>query len=118
MNTDGSNQLRLRVSAIHEAFPYYSPDGSKIVYTAILDLQTSRTEIHTTNIDGSGDVTLPTSGIVNEDAYWSPDGGYIVFQSSRDGNYEVYTMKADGTEQKRLTANPAWDGWPCWGITE
>ncbi|MCX6555949.1 MAG: hypothetical protein NTW95_00720 [Candidatus Aminicenantes bacterium] len=45
----------------------------------------------------------------------STPGGLIAFYSERDGNYEVYTMKADGTEQKRLTSNPYWDGWPGWG---
>jgi TolB protein len=115
MSEDGGNQQKLKVSAVNEALPYYSPDGSKIVYTAILEPQTSRTEIHVMNADATGDVTLSTPGHVNEDAYWSPDGEHIVFQTSRDGNYEVYTMKADGTNQRRLTQNPAWDGWPGWG---
>ena len=32
-------------------------------------------------------------------------GGRIAFTSDRDGNYEIYTMNADGTGQTRLTNN-------------
>ncbi len=38
----------------------------------------------------------------------------IAFSSNRDGNYEIYVMNADGSEQKRLTNNPAADGLPSW----
>jgi TolB protein len=44
----------------------------------------------------------------------SPDGKKIVFQSQRDGNLEIYVMNVDGSEQKRLTNNPAQDDFPSW----
>jgi len=40
--------------------------------------------------------------------------GKIVFQSNRDGQADIYTMNADGTEQTRLTVNPASDIEPVW----
>nr|MDQ3007930.1 hypothetical protein [Chloroflexota bacterium] len=45
---------------------------------------------------------------------WSPDGSRIAFASARDGNYEIYVMKADGTDQIRLTDDPAYDMSPVW----
>ncbi len=45
---------------------------------------------------------------------WSPDGKKIAFYSYRDGNHEIYVMNADGSEQKNLTNNPAYDGEPSW----
>ena len=45
---------------------------------------------------------------------WSPEGDKIVFTSKRDGNYEIYTMNADGSNQVNLTNNPAADIQPCW----
>ena len=45
----------------------------------------------------------------------APSGaGLIAFESDRDGNREIYTMKPDGTEQTRLTINPGIDTSPCW----
>ena len=38
----------------------------------------------------------------------------IVFESDRDGNQEIYSMKADGSEQVNLTNNPAGDTNPVW----
>lgn len=45
---------------------------------------------------------------------WSPDGSQITFQSDRDGNYEIYVMNTDGTDQRRLTNNDAKDSEPAW----
>lgn len=38
----------------------------------------------------------------------------IAFVSERDGNSEIYVMNADGSNQKRLTYDPAEDYNPCW----
>jgi TolB protein len=40
--------------------------------------------------------------------------GEIVFDSSRDGNREIFTMNADGSNLVNLTNHPAWDHMPCW----
>jgi Tol biopolymer transport system component len=37
---------------------------------------------------------------------WSPDGSRIAFSSDRTGKNEIYLMKADGSDQTRLTYNP------------
>lgn len=38
----------------------------------------------------------------------------IAFHSNRDGNSEIYSIHADGTNEKRLTNNNAYDGFPSW----
>ena len=38
-----------------------------------------------------------------------PDGSRIVFDSERDGNYEIYVMDADGSNQTSITNNTAFD---------
>ena len=45
---------------------------------------------------------------------WSPDGKKIAWASSRDGNFEIYSMDANGENQKRLTDDPNDDRNPAW----
>ena len=52
------------------------------------------------NADGSGQQRLTTQGAKPD---WSPDGRTIAFTSERDGNGEIYTMNADGSQQRNLT---------------
>jgi Tol biopolymer transport system component len=44
---------------------------------------------------------------------YSPDGSRILFDSTRDGNTEIYVMNADGSNQRRLTIDDGED----WGAT-
>jgi TolB protein len=41
-------------------------------------------------------------------------GGRIAFSTNRDGNYEIYVMNADGSDQRRLTNSPYEDRGPTW----
>ena len=45
---------------------------------------------------------------------WSPDGKKIAWSSSRDGNFEIYSMDANGENQIRLTDDPNDDRNPAW----
>jgi TolB protein len=51
-----------------------------------------------------------------KDAYpmLSPDGSRVLFESDRSGNWDIYTMKPDGTDLVRLTTDPASDVGPIW----
>jgi hypothetical protein len=63
-------------------------------------------------------VARPQGGLVDIGAYESGVRpavfGKIVFVSIRDGNSEIYSIRADGTGQTRLTNNPARDDSPRW----
>jgi Tol biopolymer transport system component len=45
---------------------------------------------------------------------WSPDGTHIAFQTSQDNAYRVYTMAADGTDRKLVSAPGKDDRHPVW----
>ena len=66
------------------------------------------------NADGSGVTRLTGNDAVDGSPSWSPDGRRIAFDSTRDGNREIYVMNADGSGVTRLTHNPADDGYPAW----
>jgi Tol biopolymer transport system component len=57
---------------------------------------------------------LTTNWAEDVDPAWSPDGSEIAFASDRSGNFEIYTMRADGSRVRRLTRNPAADRYPAW----
>ena len=38
----------------------------------------------------------------------------IAFESSRDGNYEIYIMNSDGSGIYNLTNHPSDDWYPSW----
>ena len=64
-------------------------------------------------------VTLTSTGD-NLSPSFSPDGEWIVFTSYRDSEWnvdgcEIYIMRKDGTDVRRLTANDYCDYQPRWG---
>ena len=65
-------------------------------------------ELRMTNRDASVDTSTITPSQTT-----SP-GEDIVFVSTRDGNPEIYSVNADGTNLTRLTNNPANDDAPVW----
>jgi Tol biopolymer transport system component len=72
-------------------------------------------EIGVMQADGSDRRHLLQDGGFEYYAGWSPDGRQIVFESLRDGNAEIYTVNADGTDLRRLTLNdPFMDLSPAW----
>ena len=44
---------------------------------------------------------------------WSPRGDWIAFTSKRDGDYEIYRIRPDGTDLQRLPRSPGNDAHPA-----
>jgi Tol biopolymer transport system component len=106
MNADGSGKTRVTTTEGDDTYPFFSPDGRRIVFTSWRD---GNAEIYLMNADGSNQIRLTNNPARDDNARWSPDGRKIGFGSNRDGNYEVYVMNADGSQQTNLTQNPAND---------
>lgn len=106
MNDDGSSQERLTSDSGSKYVPAISPDGTRIAYSR-------DSHVHVINADGSGDkaLTTGTEGVSNGHTVpsWSPDGSKLVFLSDRDGNLEIYTMNADGSNQMNISRNDSTD---------
>jgi TolB protein len=94
MNADGSGVERLTADQTNW-FPQFSPDGTRLALHVgrdvnILDLKTRLSKALTHD---------PANGMYPT---WSPDGRKIAFMSWRNGKTELFTMNADGTDQRVL----------------
>lgn len=49
-----------------------------------------------------------------DDSWLKDVTGWIVFDSNRDGEFDIYKMKPDGSSVIRLTDHPFWDIYPDW----
>ena len=84
--------------------PSFSPDGTAIVFESHppdIETQGVITRFRT---DGSGAyVPLTPSGSDARQPNWSPAGGKILYQAYRNGQWDIWVMKEDGTEQRKVT---------------
>lgn len=118
MNVDGSDPHQIFSSDKSAALPKWSRDGRTIACNhATLTAGRIVGDVCLMNGDGSDlrQITQSAANAVSENPYWSPDGSRIVFQSNRTGNFQIYVMNADGSEQVRLTHHRGNDYWPSWG---
>ena len=80
------------------------------MYRKVID---TKSDVFVANADGSNEHALTSAG-TDGAAVWSHNGRKIAFTSMRDGNLEIYTMRADGSGQQRLTTDPLNDVNPRW----
>lgn len=91
-------------------FPDWSGDGRHIVCREagttnaldIIDLETGNARVLAT---GPAHYNFPS---------WSPTDDVIAFTTDIDGDYEIYSIRADGSKLTRLTRSPGNDAHSAW----
>jgi TolB protein len=106
---DGKGLRMLTDGTASSGFASWSPDGKRLVFRVmgngekglrILTLEDGKISTLTNEYD-----TFPA---------WSPRGDLIAFVSFRTGDYEIYTIRPDGTHVRQLTASHGNEGHPVW----
>lgn len=111
-NTDGSNPTNVTPGPANESSPAWSPDGSYFLFTRAGG--GTGDDIYRIDADGGNEMQLTSAVGGDVHPAWAPEGDRIAFTSRRDGNDEIYWMRPDGSDQTRLTTNPAQDWLPEW----
>lgn len=113
MRKDGSGLTQLTRTAGYNGGPFFLPDGRRLLYRSdrvgndllqvlVSDIVRDRKG----NITGlANERNITDDAHVNWGPYWSPDGRRVVYASSKEGhaNYEVFSRRADGSRESRLT---------------
>jgi len=105
MEADGTNVQRLTDEG-YAVSPAWSPNGQFLVISWIRHYgpgAPGAQDLYIMDIASRQWVQLTHDGGRNDFPSWSPDGRHIVFQSSRSGGEQIWSMLADGTDQKQLT---------------
>ena len=109
----------------NDNFPAWSPKGDRIAFVSDRD---GDYEVYSIRPDGTDLRRLTRSPGPDAHLAWSPDGQWIAFASTRmgfhdelllhpdnvQGSAEIFVMRADGSNVRRLTENQWEDSTPAW----
>jgi TolB protein len=102
----------VRLTAVRDAYPFWSPDGKQVVFQS--DRHTNMSgdfAIYIMDVDGTNIRRLTFREESDETPVWSPDGSKILFSSYvKAEDNELFLMKTDGTDITQLTNHPGRDG--------
>jgi len=97
MNRDGSNQRRLFSGRGWD--PTWSPDGSQILFASDMD---GTVQLYRIDLDGSNPKRISDLPAIRGRSDWSSQG-MIATYSGQPWKREVYIMRADGSEARRVS---------------
>jgi TolB protein len=116
-NPQGVNLMRLTRG--NDSQPVWSPDNQRIAF--VRTVGDNHQDIYVAETARNGgwrgqveEVRLTRGMAPSTSPVWSPDGRYIAYVGYVDGNAEIFTMRADGSQQERLTSNTTDDLSPVW----
>jgi TolB protein len=115
MESDGTNPQELTEEG-YAVSPSWAPNGQFLTFSWIRHYgpgAPGAQDIYVFDIATKRFLQLTHDAGRNDFPSWSPDGRHIVFQSSRNGSDQIWTMLADGSEQRQITraginTQPSW----------
>ncbi len=133
MNLDGSDVKQITDEIGYDGGPFFSYDGSKIIYRrttfsgdaeiedykSLLSeglIKPSKLDIWVMDSDGGNKRQITNNGAANFAPYWFPDGKRILFCTNagdrNSRNFDVYKINLDGTGLEKIICSEEFDGFP------
>lgn len=113
MNRDGSGVKQITFKGKNNTSPAWHPSGEKLLFAG-MDTD-GKFDIFSVDSEGK---TLPVRLTYdtqnNQEPTWSPGGQLIAFASNRTGKFQIFTMRPDGSDQKRLHPTTEEQTMPDW----
>ena len=105
MNVDGTNRRPVYVAPEDQFHPSFSPDMKQLLFATVKGREARKIQVM--DVASGAVTTLVDSSLTSYDSApaWSPDAKQIAFESTMDGDREIYVMNADGTNVRQLTHN-------------
>ena len=82
--------------------PAWSPNGQLLAFS--WRRPSGNYDLYVMDIASHALVELTRDAGRNERPSWAPDGRHLVFESTRTGTRQIWSMLADGTSPRELTA--------------
>ena len=112
VDIDGRNLRRISYQGGRSFAPAWSPRGDQIAY--VVEVPGEGLQVFSMDADGRNPKQITSGPGWNEKPSWSPNGTHIVFSSTRAGRSNIYTMRADGTDVRRVSFLGGENGLPAW----
>jgi TolB protein len=101
-NSDGSSVQKLELPDMgYSVDPSWSPNGQLLAFC--WRRPSGNFDIYVMDVISHQLVELTRDAGRNERPSWAPDGRHIVFESTRNGQRQIWSMLADGSEPRQLT---------------
>ena len=114
MDADGNNQQQITDSADWELFPAWSPDEKWIAYNGLAP-RSRNTDVFIMDAEGNNIRQLTDAPGFDENPVWTTSGEQILFQSTMDGNFNIYCINKDGSNLHAITSMTGDELWPSTG---
>ena len=117
VKADGSENKQVTHSKVNAGFPAWHPDGKTIIYRVWGTADSPETRGLRALDLPSGKITVLTTEWDNF-PFISPSGDRVVFtRRMPDFDFEIFSMKPDGSDVKRLTTSRGADAHATWSRT-